>query len=49
MQPHLIENLREKFGGEVNKMQSYYTTGTPQFKILRPTNELEIIKADLQS
>jgi hypothetical protein len=48
MQPHLIDNLDKKFGGEVSKMQSYTTPGTPCFKIVKPTNELEVIKADLQ-
>jgi hypothetical protein len=29
-------------------MQSYTTPGTPQFKIVRLTNELEVIDPDLQ-
>jgi hypothetical protein len=34
---------------EDSKTQSFTTYGTTCFKILRPTNELEVIKADLQS
>jgi hypothetical protein len=49
MEPHLIESLEKTFGEEVNIMQSYTTPETPQLKILRPTNELEVIKADFQS
>jgi hypothetical protein len=30
-------------------MQSFITPGTPQFKIVRPTNELEVFEVDLQS
>jgi hypothetical protein len=44
MQPHLIDNLEKKFGKEKNKMQSYTTPRTPRFKIVRPTNELKVIK-----
>ena len=49
MQPHLIENLEKKFGEEVNGMKSYTTPGTPRFKIVRPTSELEGIEGDMQS
>jgi hypothetical protein len=49
MQPHLIDNLEKNFGGEVNKMQSYTIPETPQYKIVRPKNESEVIEADLQS
>jgi hypothetical protein len=49
MEPHLIESLEKTFGEEVNIMQSYTTPETPRLKILRPTNELEVIKADFQS
>jgi Holliday junction resolvase RusA-like endonuclease len=48
-QPHLIDNLDKKFCEAVNKLQSYITPGTPQFKVVRPNNELEVIKDDLQS
>jgi hypothetical protein len=33
----------------MNKMQSYTTPGTPRFKIVRATDELEIIYANFQS
>jgi hypothetical protein len=38
MKLHLIDNLEKKFGGEVNKIQSYTTPGTPRFKIVRSSN-----------
>jgi hypothetical protein len=49
MQPHPIDNLEKKFGEEVSKMKRYTAPGTPQFKIMRPKNELEVIETDLQS
>jgi hypothetical protein len=49
MQPHLIDYLEKKFGGEVSKMQSNTTPRTPQFKIMIPTNKLEVIEAYLKS
>jgi hypothetical protein len=47
MQPHLIDNLEKTFGEEVSGMQSYTIPGTPRFKIVRPTNELEVIMANM--
>jgi hypothetical protein len=32
MQPHLIKNLEDKFGEEVNNLSNYGTPGTPRFK-----------------
>jgi hypothetical protein len=49
MQPDLIDNLEKKFGEEVSGMQSYNTPGTPRFKIVKPTRELEVIKTNTQS
>jgi hypothetical protein len=46
VQPHLMDNLEKNFGGEVSKIHSYTSPGTPRFNILRPENELEVIKAD---
>jgi hypothetical protein len=46
MQPHLINNLKEKFEKEVN---NYGMSGTPRFKIVRPTDETEKIDGNLQS
>jgi hypothetical protein len=49
IQTHFIDNLQKNVGGEISKIQSYTSPGTPQFKIVRPTNELEVIKDDFQS
>jgi hypothetical protein len=40
MQPHLIDNLKKKFGEEVNINQSYTTPGT---------KEVEVVETNLQS
>jgi hypothetical protein len=40
MQPYLIDNLENKSGGGVSKMQSYINPGMHRFKIVRPTNKL---------
>ena len=47
-QPHLIKNLKEKFGTMVEKMQRYQTPGTPGTGVLRPLNESQKIMADDQ-
>jgi hypothetical protein len=49
MQPHLINNLKEKFEKEVKNLSDYGTPGTPRFKIVRPSEENEKIDGDLQS
>jgi hypothetical protein len=49
MQPHLINNLKEKFEKEVKNLSDDGTPGTPRFKIVRPTNETEKIDGNLQS
>jgi hypothetical protein len=49
MQPHLINNLKEKFEKEVNNLSDYSTPGTPRFKIVRSTEETEKIYGNLQS
>jgi hypothetical protein len=49
MQPHLIDNIEKKFGGEISKIQSYATPRNSHFEIVKSTNEFEFIKADLQS
>jgi hypothetical protein len=38
MQPHLIDNVKKKFGEEGSGIPSYTTSGTPRFKIVRPNN-----------
>jgi hypothetical protein len=48
MELHLIDNLAKNFGAEVSTTKSYTSPGTPSFKIVRSTNELEVIKDDLQ-
>jgi hypothetical protein len=49
MQPHSINNLKEKFEKEINNLSDYDTPGTPRFKIVRPTDETEKIDGNLQS
>jgi hypothetical protein len=49
MQPHLINNLKEKFEKEVNNLRDYGTPGKPRFKDVRPTDESEKIDGNLQS
>jgi hypothetical protein len=49
MQPHLINNLKEKFEKEVKNLSDYVTPGTPRFKIVIPSDETEKIDGDLQS
>jgi hypothetical protein len=34
MQPHLLENLKVKFGDEIVNLNKYGTPGTPRFKIV---------------
>jgi hypothetical protein len=41
MQTHSINNLKEKFENEVNKVSDYDMPGTPRFKIVRPMDETE--------
>jgi hypothetical protein len=48
LQPHLINNLEAKFGKEVCNKRVYKTPGTPRFKIVHPTTDDDVIKADLQ-
>ena len=49
MQPHLIKNLEEKFSNEVNNLSNYGTPGTPRFKIVRPSDDIERIDPELQA
>jgi hypothetical protein len=35
-QPHLIKNIKRKFGGLVEKLQKYCTPGTPGYGVVRP-------------
>jgi hypothetical protein len=49
MQPHIIKNLEEKFSKEVNNLSNYGTPGTPRFKIVRPSDDIERIDPELQA
>jgi hypothetical protein len=49
MQPHLINNLKEKIEKEPNNLSDYGTPGTPRFKIVRPTDKTEKIDGNIQS
>jgi hypothetical protein len=49
MQPHFINNLKEKFEKEVNNLSDYGTPGAPRFKILRPMDKTEKIDRSEQS
>ena len=40
-QPHLIKNLKSKFGKLVNEVWSHKTPGTPEFLIVRPAEYIE--------
>jgi Reverse transcriptase (RNA-dependent DNA polymerase) len=43
MQPHLIKNLEVKFGDEIVNLSNYGTHGTPRFKIVRPSENVDKI------
>jgi hypothetical protein len=49
LQPHLINNLEAKFGGEVCIKRVYKTPGIPRFKIVRPDDNADVINPSLQS
>jgi hypothetical protein len=38
-QPHLIKNLDKKFSSEVNRLQCYWTPGTPGVGVSRPKQD----------
>jgi hypothetical protein len=48
LQPHLINNLVEKFGNEVQHRRVYKIPGTTRFKITRPDDESDQINVELQ-
>ena len=47
-QPHLINNLNDKFKEEVHQLKVYKTPGTPRFKIVRPDENSVLINPELQ-
>jgi hypothetical protein len=49
MQPHLIKTLKEQFGEEVNNLIEYGTSCIPQFKIIRPVDDIKRIDSNLQT
>jgi hypothetical protein len=48
LQPHLINNLRDKFEDEVFGKGTYKTPGTPRFKVVHPNENFELIHVNLQ-
>jgi hypothetical protein len=48
MQPHLIKNLKMKFGDEIVNLSNHGMHGTPRFKIVRPSENVNKIDPDLQ-
>jgi hypothetical protein len=48
LQPHLIKNLKAKFGQEVCNKRVYKTPGIPRFKIVQLATDDDVIDADLQ-
>jgi hypothetical protein len=49
LQPHLISRLIEKFGLEVKNKKVFKTTGTPRFKVIRSTVDMDLIDEKMQS
>ena len=47
-QPHLIKNMKKKFGKHVQDVRSHKTQGTPKFLIMRPMIDSEMISVDDQ-
>ena len=45
-QPHLIKNIKKKFGELIWDVQSHKTPSTPKFLIARPMVEDEMISAE---
>jgi hypothetical protein len=48
LQPHLIDNFRDKFEDEVFGKGTYKTPGTPRYKVVRPDENSELINDNLQ-
>jgi hypothetical protein len=49
IQPHFINDLRDKFNGKILQKRSFRTPGTPRFKVIRPNQYSELIHPELQS
>ena len=48
-QPHMVKKIEKTFGEEVANIQKYTTPGTPGFKLVKASEESEMIGDDLQS
>jgi hypothetical protein len=48
LQPHHINNLRDKFEDEVIGKGTHKTPGTPRFKVVCPDEHFELIHDNLQ-
>jgi hypothetical protein len=48
VQPHLFNQLIQKFKKEKIVKRIYKTQGTPKFKIQRPTKDMEVLDTDHQ-
>jgi hypothetical protein len=44
IQMHLLTCLTQKFGEEIKGMRNYLTPDTPRFKILKSTNDMEVLE-----
>jgi len=48
-QPHMVKKIEKTFGKEVTNVQNYTAPGTPGFKLVKASEESEMIDDDLQS
>jgi len=48
-QPHVVKKIEKTFRKEVANMQDYTAPGTPGFKLVKASEESEMIDDDLQS
>ena len=49
IQPHLLTRLTQRFGEEIKGMRKYLTPGTPRFKILKSTKDIEVLDSEHQT
>ena len=49
IQPHLLTRLTQRFGEEIKGMRKYLTPGTPRFKILKSTKDIEVLDNEHQT
>jgi len=48
-QPHMVKKIEKTFGKELANMQNYTAPGTPVFKLVKASEESEMIDDNLQS